>query len=113
MKSPLMGAQRFGELHVFLVPHPPAFGSQPLPAVTEGKEPTTVMSSRCPLAFTRRTQKPLSSLWKVTRQSNPRFDRWRVGVRRSRHSCVGFILARRAGAVPPRGPLRGERLMAR
>ena len=37
------------------------------PAVTEGSDPTTVVSSRCPRAFTRRTQKPLSSLWKVTR----------------------------------------------
>ena len=41
------------------------------PAVTEGSDPTTVVSSRCPRAFTRRTQKPLSSLWKVTRSITP------------------------------------------
>ena len=41
------------------------------PAVTEGSDPTTVVSSRCPRAFTRRTQKPLSSLWKVTRSISP------------------------------------------
>jgi hypothetical protein len=41
------------------------------PAVTEGNDPTTVVSLRCPLVFTRRTQKPLSSLWKVTRSMTP------------------------------------------
>src|SRR5438094_9898853 len=41
------------------------------PAVTEGSDPTTVVSSRCPRPFTRRTQKPLSSLWKVTRSISP------------------------------------------
>src|SRR5207253_4349659 len=41
------------------------------PAVTEGSDPMTVVSSRCPRAFTRRTQKPLSSLWKVTRSISP------------------------------------------
>ena len=40
-------------------------------AVTEGSDPTTVVSSRCPRVFTRRTQKPLSSLWKVTRSITP------------------------------------------
>jgi hypothetical protein len=41
------------------------------PAVTEGSDPMTVISSRCPRALTRRTQKPLSSLWKVTRSITP------------------------------------------
>src|SRR5438876_7143384 len=41
------------------------------PAVTEGNDPMTVVSSRCPGIFTRRTQKPLSSLWKVTRSIRP------------------------------------------
>jgi WD40 repeat protein len=41
------------------------------PAVTEGSDPTTVVSSRCPRVFTRRTQKPLSSLWNVTRSISP------------------------------------------
>ena len=41
------------------------------PAVTEGNDPTTVVSSLCPCVLTRRTQKPLSSLWKVTRSIRP------------------------------------------
>jgi len=41
------------------------------PAVTEGSDPMTVVSSRCPGVFTRRTQKPFSSLWKVTRSITP------------------------------------------
>src|SRR5271157_6597841 len=41
------------------------------PAVTEGSDPMTVVSSRCPRAFTRSTQKPLSSLWNVTRSIRP------------------------------------------
>jgi hypothetical protein len=41
------------------------------PAVTAGNDPTTVISSLCPCALTRRTQKPLSSLWKVTRSIRP------------------------------------------
>ena len=30
--------------------------------LTEGRDPTTVVSSLCPFVFMRRTQKPLSSL---------------------------------------------------
>jgi hypothetical protein len=41
------------------------------PAATEGSDPRTVASSRCPRALTRSTQKPLSSLWKVTRSIRP------------------------------------------
>jgi hypothetical protein len=41
------------------------------PAVTEGSDPMTVVSSRCPRTLTRRTQKPLSSLWNVTRSTSP------------------------------------------
>src|SRR3954451_13006095 len=33
--------------------------------------PTVVTSSRCPRALTRRTQKPFSALWKVTRSTRP------------------------------------------
>jgi hypothetical protein len=50
--------------------HQPSAASHS-PAVTDAKEPTTVTSSLCPLTFTRKTQKPLSSLWKVTRSINP------------------------------------------
>jgi hypothetical protein len=32
------------------------------PAVTEGNDPETVVSSRCPFVFTRRTQKPCGSV---------------------------------------------------
>ena len=32
---------------------------------------TTVTRSRCPRAFARRTQKPFSVLWKVTRSTKP------------------------------------------
>src|SRR3954452_11364978 len=33
--------------------------------------PTTVTRSRCPRAFARRTQKPFSAFWKVTRSTRP------------------------------------------
>jgi hypothetical protein len=56
------------------------------PAVTEGSDPTTVVSSRCPRVFTRRTQKPLSSLWKVTRSITPEISS--VCVLGSRRSSV-------------------------
>jgi hypothetical protein len=46
------------------------------PAEIVAAWPTTVIRSRRPRAFTRRTQKPLSSLWKVTRSTRPaRFSR--------------------------------------
>ena len=41
------------------------------PAQTVGEEPTTVTRSRWPGAFTRRTQKPESSLKNVTRSMRP------------------------------------------
>ena len=41
------------------------------PAETAAACPTTVTSSRCPRALTRRTQNPLSSLWNVTRSTEP------------------------------------------
>ena len=41
------------------------------PAETVAAWPTTVTSSRWPRALTRRTQKPLSSPWKVTRSTEP------------------------------------------
>src|SRR5215469_5928510 len=50
--------------------HQPSASSHS-PAVTVGRDPTTVTSSRCPLTFTRSTQKPFSSLWKVTRSIKP------------------------------------------
>lgn len=56
---------------VLLVSNPPALGLQPLPSGHEGRDPSTVTSSRCPLTFTRSTQKPFSSLRKVTRSIRP------------------------------------------
>src|ERR1700677_4307686 len=41
------------------------------PGATVGVCPTRVMSSRSPLTFSRRTQKPLSALWNVTRSTSP------------------------------------------
>src|ERR1700687_398020 len=50
--------------------HQPSAASHS-PAVTEGNDPTTVVSSRCPCVVRGSTQKPFSSLWKVTRSMTP------------------------------------------
>jgi hypothetical protein len=48
--------------------------------------PRTVIRSRCPRALTRRTQKPFSELWKVTRSTRPDQDLgWRARLRFLRH----------------------------
>src|ERR1700678_4734741 len=47
--------------------------------------PTTVISPRCPRALIRRTQKPLSLLWKVTRSTRPARTSWLDD------SCSGFM----------------------
>ncbi len=57
------------------------------PAATEGSDPTTVVSSRCPRAFTRRTQNPLSSLWQVTRSIRPEIS----SVRGLRSRVAAFM----------------------
>ena len=41
------------------------------PAAIVAEWPTTVTKSRCPRALVRRTQKPFSALWKVTRSTRP------------------------------------------
>src|SRR5580704_7885137 len=41
------------------------------PAAITAAWPMTVIKSRWPRAFTRRTQKPFSALWKVTRSTRP------------------------------------------
>src|SRR5712691_3084227 len=46
------------------------------PAAIVAACPTTVTRSRCPRAFVRRTQKPFSSLWKVTRSTRPASTSW-------------------------------------
>src|ERR1017187_6537659 len=68
------------------------------PAVTEGSEPMTVVSSLCPRAFTRRTQKPLSSLWKVTRSITPEISSV-AGLRSGIAAFIGDSFShRRSGA---------------
>src|SRR6516164_1968416 len=66
------------------------------PADIVAEWPTTVTRSRCPRALVRRTQKPFSALWKVTRSTRPARASW-VGdavaafmgdVRDARVPCV-------------------------
>ena len=66
------------------------------PAAMVAEWPTTVTNSRCPRALVRRTQKPFSALWKVTRSTRPARASW-VGdavaafmgdVRDARVPCV-------------------------
>jgi hypothetical protein len=49
------------------------------PAEIMAAWPITVTRSRCPRALTRRTQKPLSLLWKVTRSTRPARTYWVEG----------------------------------
>jgi hypothetical protein len=65
------------------------------PAEMVAAWPMTVTRSRCPRAFARRTQKPFSSLWKVTRSTRPARISWVDG------SGCGFICVGAFGAVPP------------
>jgi hypothetical protein len=46
------------------------------PAEIVAAWPITVTSSRCPRAFARRTQKPFSALWNVTRSTRPASTSW-------------------------------------
>src|ERR1035437_2402081 len=57
------------------------------PAETDGAAPSTVTRSFCPRTLTRKTQNPLSGLWKVTRSTRP--DR---GSRSSAELNRGFPL---------------------
>src|SRR5205823_9149383 len=76
------------------------------PAVTDGREPTTVTSSGCPFTFTRRTQKPLSSLWKVTRSMSPEICSVE-GVRSGLAALMGGLHFATAGAF--RREVQGSR----
>src|SRR5947199_10801841 len=49
------------------------------PAEMVAAWPTTVTTSRCPRALARRTQKPFSALWKVTRSMKPASTFWLDG----------------------------------
>ena len=55
----------------FAILNPTSFDGHPLPALTEGSEPSMATRSRCPFAFTLSTAQPCSSLKKVTRSINP------------------------------------------
>src|ERR1700726_1266562 len=46
------------------------------PAAMVAAWPTTVTTSRCPRALARRTQKPFSGLWYVTRSMRPASTSW-------------------------------------
>ena len=48
------------------------------PGVMEAADPITVINSLSPLTLARKTQKPDSSLWKVTRSTEP--ERRSTGV---------------------------------
>ena len=61
--------------------------------------PTTVTRSRCPRALMRRTQKPFSALWKVTRSTRPASTSWVVG------SGCRFMRSVASSALPQRAPI--------
>src|ERR1700678_4435865 len=67
------------------------------PAEMMAAWPTTVTKSRWPRAFARRTQKPFSALWKVTRSTRPASTSWvddsGVGRMRSPRSPVFSLRA--------------------
>src|SRR5512132_2407042 len=66
------------------------------PAPIAAAWPTTVIKSRWPRAFTRRTQNPLSSLWKVTRSTRPaRFSRSSAGCDITTRSSRSLFRVRR------------------
>src|ERR1700694_1604320 len=65
------------------------------PAEIVAAWPMTVTRSRWPPAFARRTQKPFSLLWKVTRSTKPASTSWVDG------SCCGVICVAAVGASPP------------
>src|SRR6266699_4510915 len=81
------------------------------PAEIVAAWPMTVTRSRWPRAFARRTQKPFSLLWKVTRSTKPASTSW------VDDSGCGFICVGAVGASPtasrttPAPALRGVLLM--
>jgi hypothetical protein len=60
------------------------------PAAIVAACPTTVMRSRCPRAFARRTQNPFSALWNVTRSTSPANTSW---VDDSGRKLIGIIVS--------------------
>src|ERR1700682_5942310 len=72
------------------------------PAEIVAAWPMTVTRSRWPRAFARRTQKPFSLLWKVTRSTKPASTSWVDG------SCCGLICVAAVGASPELEVFRTE-----
>jgi hypothetical protein len=67
----------------------------PLACRDSGGVADDLTRSRWPRAFARRTQKPFSLLWKVTRSTKPASTSWVDG------SCCGLICVATVGASPP------------
>ena len=65
------------------------------PAEIVAAWPTTVTRSRCPRAFARRTQKPFSALWKVTRSTRPASTSWVDDSRLRLHTDFSDLSTRR------------------
>src|SRR6476619_2958049 len=63
------------------------------PAAMLAAWPTTVTRSRCPRTLTRRTQKPVSELWNVTRSTSP--DRGSLSL-----ASVGWDFATTVTSLP-------------
>src|SRR5678810_1090126 len=57
-----------------LIHSPEAVTDAPAEIVATG--PRTLTTARCPRAFARKTQKPFSVLWKVTRSTRPARTSW-------------------------------------
>ena len=76
MPSSVVGGTTFRCSALNCMPWVRSFCQEPVhsrysPGVTEAAQPVTVTSSRCPETLTLSTQKPLSSLWKVTLSREP------------------------------------------
>ncbi len=76
MPSMLEGAEAFRNCALNCSPWVRSLNQTPEAVIHSPAEiiaawPTTVTKSRCPRALTRRTQKPLSGLWNVTRSIRP------------------------------------------
>src|SRR4030081_3559848 len=86
---------------VWSLTHPPD-AVTPSPAEIVAAWPMTVTRSRWPRAFARRTQKPFSLLWKVTRSTKPASPSWVDG------SCCGLIFVGAVCASPELKVFRTE-----
>ncbi len=98
MPSMVLGATVFSDVAVNCTPWTRSFVQLPpawmnSPGAMAAACPTTVTSSRRPRICTRRTEKPFSSLWKVTRSTDP--VRWSPAVAGASRSlgCSGSARA--------------------